>query len=1746
VLRQSLSLRIFAYTILVLVVCSIAQAQSPQISNLTPVSGVASAQVTISGTNFGTTQGSSTVTFNGTTAATITNWDATSITATVPTGATSGNVVVTVGGVASNGVWFTFNDTYGNGYQYRQALVLGHANVPNTDQTDFPVLISGVYSYLANVSNGGLVQNTNGYDIIFSQDPEGATQLDYEIDGYDPTTGTVAFWVRIPTLSHTVDTVIYMFYGNANIASSQQNLAGVWRNNYLSVYHLGNGSSVGLSDSGSAGYTLGGSAAAVSGKIGGGAAFNGNAGVYLYNDSLPAYPSGDSPVTLETWVQLAGSGDAGEILGYGANSQNGSRDALYWDGANLQMEMENMEVYGPFPFDNNWHHLVSVYGGGALSTTTDQLYLDGAPLSTNTSGGTPAITTTEFKIGGIPTVNFCCALNGSVDEVRVSAGVRSSDWVATEYANESSPSAFYTVEGQATPNSAPTIQLLSPNAYPIGVPIVIQGYGFQPTQGASTVAFDGVTATPTSWNDASIIVPVPAGAATGNVIVTVGSVASNGAMFTVISGPTITNLSAYSGPVGTSITITGNNFGAAQGTSTVTFNGTAATPTTWSAGSIVVPVPTGATAGNIVVVVSGVPSPGVAFTVIATPIVSSLSPAAGPVGTQVTIQGSNFGSTQGSSTLTFNGASPASITSWADGQIVAVVSSMITTGPVTVVVNSVPSNSNVVFTAYNPNITSLSPPSGSIGSSIIVNGDGFGASQGSSTVNFNGSPTNVDSWSDSAIEVQVPGTVSCPVTVTMNGVTSNAVEFTVEGPPTISTLSATNGAPGTAITITGSGFGSTQSDSTVAFYGSTAAVSSWSDSEIVAIVPAAASGPVTVTVAATPAQGPNFTVDTVATLTNSNGYQTIYTSAMIGGVWMMLSAQGPGCSSCSIRNNEQDTYDSNGNMLTRTDANGNTVTYTYDTNNNVLSKSAQLNGSAVTTSYTYNSFGEVLTMTDPLGNTTTNTYDANGNLLTVTTPAPNGQTSASVMQFAYNNLGELTQITDPLSHITALSYNATGLIQSITDAQNNTTSYTYDARGNRTSVVDPINGSGHPTTFTYDLLNHLLGITYPNGASVSFTYDYRGRRVSATDQNNKTTYYAYDDADRLLSVTDPAGNVTQYTYDTENNLLSITDANNHTTSFTYDPFGRVIQTTFPSTLVETYGYDPVGNLTSKTDRKGQTIQCVYDALYRMTSKTYPDSSSANYVYDLVGKIQQVSDPTGTYGFAYDNMGRLIGTATQYSFLPGYSFQNSYTYDASSNRTSFTAPDGSTNTYSYDTLNRLNTLTSSLTGQFGFAYDALSRRTQLTRPNGIDTNYGYDAASNLLSILHQAGSTTLDGASYGNAAAGNRTSKTNYLNETTSTYGYDAIYELLSATGGTSENYTYDVVGNRLSSAGISQYSYNASNELVSNSNGSYTYDANGNTLTDASGKSYTWDFENRMVSAVVPGTGTVTFKYDPFGRRIYKSSPNFTGIFAYDGFNLIMTMNSGGTVVSRYTLTQNIDEPLAEFRSGGNSYYEADGLGSITSLSSSAGALANTYTYDSFGNVTSSTGTLSNPFRYTGREFDSETGLDFNRARYYDSTAGRFLSEDPIRFFGGVDFYSYVSNSSTNFSDPLGLCPAANNGTPQQPQNQQPSRLKDCAKAYYGFNTASGAAQDATRIALIPAAPIIPKAAVGLPQALGSGPLTNLLSYFSLGSGTAASGANIFRVAGRIGAPIAIASAVIDATAIGICASDYQGWLPHF
>jgi hypothetical protein len=243
--------------------------------------------------------------------------------------------------------------------------------------------------------------------------------------------------------------------------------------------------------------------------------------------------------------------------------------------------------------------------------------------------------------------------------------------------------------------SAPTISYTNPVNGPVGTSIKIVGNNFGSTQGSGTIAFNGTTATPTSWSNTQIVAPVPAGATTGPIVVTVGGVAGNHINFTVGTPPTISYTNPVNGPVGTSITIVGTYFGSTQGSSTITFNATTATPTSWSNTQIVAPVPAGATTGPIIVTVGGVVSNHVNFTVGTPPTISYTNPIDGPVGTTVTIAGSYFGSAQGSSTITFNGT-PATPTSWSNTQIVVAAPTGAVTGPVVVTVGGLASRSFAV------------------------------------------------------------------------------------------------------------------------------------------------------------------------------------------------------------------------------------------------------------------------------------------------------------------------------------------------------------------------------------------------------------------------------------------------------------------------------------------------------------------------------------------------------------------------------------------------------------------------------------------------------------------------------------------------------------------------------------------------------------------------------------------------------------------------------------------------------------------------------------------------------------------------------------------------------------------------------------------------------------------------------------------------------------------------------------------
>lgn len=754
------------------------------------------------------------------------------------------------------------------------------------------------------------------------------------------------------------------------------------------------------------------------------------------------------------------------------------------------------------------------------------------------------------------------------------------------------------------------------------------------------------------------------------------------------------------------------------------------------------------------------------------------------------------------------------------------------------------------------------------------------------------------------------------------------------------------------------------------------------------------------------------------------------------------------CSTCDVSAGETKySYNAQGQLAAERDvARQLTTYYDYDSAGNVVT--IEERGTQTTyQTFTYNSLGEVLIATDRYGKTTTNTYDANGNLLTTTSPAPDGSTSPSVTSFTYDAQGQLLTITDPRNNVTTLTYTPGGLVETVTDAHQQVTSFEYDNRGNRTAIVD---ARTQRTTFSYDSMNRLTTITYPDQTTTNFVYDYRGRRTSVTDGNGKITTYVYDDADRLTSTTDPNLHTTTYAYRTSSShperlLSKITDARLKATTFTYDTHEFLKFTNFPAGVSEWINASSDGPPSFSVDRNNKETDYSYDNFKRLTvfRNPYPTgSANFSYTYDLEGRLTQVGDTAGspanagTYTFSYDNLGRLTQTTVQYPWLTR-ALTVKYTYDAAGNRTSMTDAENGITSYAYDELNRLTSITNPQSQQFTFSYDELGRRTMLTRPNGVNTSYTYDSLSHLTAINHQLSGANIDGATYTYDNAGNRTSKLNLLDSSSEMYTYDNAYQLTAVvstpSGGTpttTESYSYDAVGNPTSSLNVNSYLYDNSNRLTSSSDGvSYTYDANGNTLTrvDASGTTtYNWNYQNQLASVVLPaGAGTITYNYDPFGRRIRKITPTSTTIYLYDGANLIEELDASGNAVAQYTQGLNIDEPLAMLRGGVPAYYEADGLGSITSLTDSAGVVANSYKYDTFGKQLSTTGTLVNPFQYTGREWDGDISIYENRARYYDQRIGRFIAEDPIRFKGGIDFYAYVDNYPTGMTDPSGLAPVS-------------------------------------------------------------------------------------------------------------------------
>ncbi len=637
---------------------------------------------------------------------------------------------------------------------------------------------------------------------------------------------------------------------------------------------------------------------------------------------------------------------------------------------------------------------------------------------------------------------------------------------------------------------------------------------------------------------------------------------------------------------------------------------------------------------------------------------------------------------------------------------------------------------------------------------------------------------------------------------------------------------------------------------------------------------------------------------------------------------------------------------------------------------------------------TLNNPGEfLLNLTDPLGRVTHFTYDALGNLTSLTRLS--GTSSAATTSYTYEPaFNRVSAVTDPVGNTTSYAYNDTTNQVTVTDPTGNASIISEDTQGRPISFNTPLQDS---TNLSYTGPD-LTAITDPLKNTRNMLYDGAGRLVSKFDALGNVTHYTYDVFDDVLTVADPLGNTNQFTFDLNQNLTSFTDPLHTTTPTVYAPnaMDQLQTRTDPLGHSESYVYDLNGNLTCYTDRNGNISVFQYDGINRRTLAGYGAASctaqtfvsSVTYAYDGENNLKTANDSAS--GLITRNYDGLDGLQSEATTLAGTSHTVTYQNDSDGRRTSMTVDSQQPVNYSYDAASRVKQITQG-TASVVFTYDAAGRRTSMTLPNSVVAQYTYDADSHLTGITYQFGATLL-----GNL-----------------TYSYDADGQIMQKGG--------SFASTNLPAA-LSSATYNANNQLTVRGGTSYGYDWNANLKTDGI-NTYAWNNRNQLGS--ITGGTPSAFQYDAFGRRINKTLAGITTTLLYDESNIVEEL-SGSTATATLLTGLGVDETYSRTDSSGPRYLLSDLLGSTIALTDASGVVQTQYTYDPFGNTTSSGAASANPLQYAGRENDG-TGLYFNRVRYMSPGLQRFISEDPLGFAGGSNVYAYADSNPINYVDPFGL-----------------------------------------------------------------------------------------------------------------------------
>lgn len=679
-------------------------------------------------------------------------------------------------------------------------------------------------------------------------------------------------------------------------------------------------------------------------------------------------------------------------------------------------------------------------------------------------------------------------------------------------------------------------------------------------------------------------------------------------------------------------------------------------------------------------------------------------------------------------------------------------------------------------------------------------------------------------------------------------------------------------------------------------------------------------------------------------------------------------------------------YHADGTLASLQDPAGNTTTYAYDSRRRLA---ALTHADGTTRRFTYDAADRLLTLTDELGHPFSYSYDLNGNLTRVDDPV-------GTTLLAYDALDRLVHVSDRVGALTSFSYDALGRLTQVVDRNGTTRQLGYDVLGRVTAYTE----GGASWTFSYDAEGVPTSFKNPEGESYAFTSNEMGWLTDLTTPLGHLTRFSYDIMGRVTAIRDAAGHSTTYSYDARGLPTAMTLPDGASAHYGRNPLGPLDQVTDPGSNTWSYDRDALGRLAATSDPLGRTTDRAYDARHRPVEHTFPGTvGTAALTFDAAGNLIRASYSDGTHlTYNYDALHRLVG-ATDLTLTrndAGHITESNGLMlgrDAEGRLTSVRLPAGEVQ-YRYDARNLVTHVEDWMGGVTAFSYDGARQLTSITRPNGTVTRYTYDDAGRLVGQEETAN----DGATMLASATLERDER-GYI--TRATRKVPLAPTLLRQTHAWDFDAAAQVTGN--------------------------TYDDLGRITEDGT-RTYTWEGTSRLTAYSEQGR-TVQFTYDALGNRLSRSTDGMTRQYVWNyGLGLpSVSVEQDGTNEVRYYVHAPGGQLLYSVEGGEASrrYYHYDDQGNTLFLTDDNASVIAAYAYSPYGELLAETGDLDNVFTFqgaTGVIQEGTTGLYYARARYYDSTRGRFLSRDPLRGVAAdrINPYPYAGGNPTNYSDPTG------------------------------------------------------------------------------------------------------------------------------